>query len=495
MRFFRNHKRRLALGLALLTALTALTGCRREENPPISQQTEITVPPTTEPLPPETIAPAEKMQAEEDTTLLERVFLVVAAGDVVNWDYLCRILGYGGYSVDSGAEKITLEDSDRPGNTMWAYPNRQEGYTLIRELGFGRTVDGEPRAVTVEIWEGGHSISMRDDWEASLEEARTYLDMPTGEEGTFLLERVFLPLAKAPARTHTEAEALVQSSRCVTSWGEGMLSVLDHEHPGFFVSAQFGQAERGYDLCELEYGVYREDIFQGVRCVFEGRESAYFIGAVLTGEGRQVQTLEEVTDYLQTLFRGESTEAPEKAFRDVLLGEAQLTYVSGDTREETSIFKVPELFAPGDGYMKIWNFAVTDLDGDGAAEVVLFLCGAAGDTEGHLILHRMGGKIYGYAIGGRSLTDLKTDGSFQYFDPTGMAEGGICRVTGFTEVGPLLDKFTYGSGTPAGWDTFVVDGEPVTGDAYWAAMSKQSAKPSAEWFDFTEENIETVFAK
>jgi len=493
MKFTRNHKQRLALGLALLTALTALTGCRREEAAPIAAVTEVTE--IQESLPPETFAPAGAVQRGDDTTLLERVFLVVAAGDVVNWDYLCDILGYGGYTVDRGAEKITLEDSERPGNTMWAYPSRQEGYTLIRELGFGRTVEGELKAVTVEIWNGGHSISMRDGWGLSLEEARTYLDMPAPEEGTFLLERVFLPLLKTPSRYETEAEALIWSSHCVACWGEGMLSVLDHEHPGFSLYTMFTTTDRGYVLGEVAYSTYRDNDAWGAKCVFDGREATYWIGPVGWGEAQQVQTVEEMIDYLQTLFREDGVEGQETAFRDVLLGKAQLTYVSGDTREETSIFKVPELFAPGDGSMKIWNFAVTDLDGDGVAEAVLFLCGAAGDSEGHLILHRMGGKIYGYAINHRSLTDLKTDGSFEYFDPTGMVEGGICRVAGFTEEGMLLDKFTYGSGTPELWDIFVVDGQPTTGDAYWSAMSEQSAKPGAEWFDFTEENIEGAFSK
>lgn len=181
------------------------------------------------------------------------------------------------------------------------------------------------------------------------------------------------------------------------------------------------------------------------------------------------------------------------SFQDILQGEAKFFYVSDNGVEPMDISGVPALFAPYDSYMKIWNFTVVDLDGDENAEAVLSVYGVAGDTGGYLILHQMDGSFYGYVTGYRTFMLPKTDGTYEYSDLTGMVEGGICVITGFTETGFSLDKITYGSGTWAEWDTYVVDHQPATEEAYWQAMDQQTAKPDLIWYAFDSETIETVF--
>ena len=152
--------------------------------------------------------------------------------------------------------------------------------------------------------------------------------------------------------------------------------------------------------------------------------------------------------------------------------------------ESKKIDDVPALFDPYDTYMKIWSFAVQDLDGDGNAEVILSVFGAAGDTGGYLILHQMDDKVYGYTANHRALENLKTEGTYGYSDPTGVVEGGICAIADFTETGYTIDKITYGHGTYEGWDTFVVNHQPATEEEYLAAENRQAEKPDAVWYEF-----------
>ena len=47
--------------------------------------------------------------------------------------------------------------------------------------------------------------------------------------------------------------------------------------------------------------------------------------------------------------------------------------------ETMAITDVPALFDEYDPLMKIWEFSVVDLNGDGEDEVILFVVGVAGD--------------------------------------------------------------------------------------------------------------------
>lgn len=182
-------------------------------------------------------------------------------------------------------------------------------------------------------------------------------------------------------------------------------------------------------------------------------------------------------------------------FEDILLGNAEFLYVSEGASQAKNISDVPVLFDPDDDYMKIWEFAVQDLDGDGSAEVILSVQGISGDTGGSLILHRMGGQVYGYRVRNNAFSWLKADSTYYYYDPSGAVEHGICFITNFTETGYTTEKITYGRPPlrDVDWATFVVDYEPATDMEFFAAINIQNNKPDAVWHEFTEENIKSVF--
>lgn len=189
---------------------------------------------------------------------------------------------------------------------------------------------------------------------------------------------------------------------------------------------------------------------------------------------------------------GHSVEG-EEAFKAVLFGDAQFFYASGGNIEAMAVTDVPSLFDADDPFMKIWELSVVDLDGDGEDEVILFVVGAAGDTGGKVILHQIGGEIYGYITDNRALVDLKPDGTYYFSDPTGSIEAGIAAITDFSETGYTVDKVSCAVGTYEGWDTFIADHQPATEEEYLETVSRQDKKQNAERYDFNNENIEALF--
>ena len=183
----------------------------------------------------------------------------------------------------------------------------------------------------------------------------------------------------------------------------------------------------------------------------------------------------------------------ENIFKDVLLGKTPFFYVDGGELETLDVTDVPSLFDREDPYMKIWEFSVVDLDRDGEEEVVLLVVGASGDAGGKVILHQIDHKVYGYITVNRTLVDLKTDGTYEFSDPTGSAEAGIAAITNFSETGYVEDKISYATGTYEGWDAFVVDHQSASEDAYLDAAAQQEKKEDAEWHDFTAEEMDILW--
>lgn len=189
----------------------------------------------------------------------------------------------------------------------------------------------------------------------------------------------------------------------------------------------------------------------------------------------------------------EATDQSDELLKEVLLGMKQFRCINGSGENTITIFDVPSLFDLNDEYMKIWEYAVVDLDADGQDEVVLFVVGAAGDTGGKLILHREGEKVYGYKVDNRKLVDLKTDGTFYYSEGLGGTEDGIAVITNLSGSNMELDRITYAKEKNGEFDTFTVDREPATEEEYLDRVSQQEKKTNVKWYEFSEENINSSF--
>lgn len=183
-----------------------------------------------------------------------------------------------------------------------------------------------------------------------------------------------------------------------------------------------------------------------------------------------------------------------EALQAVLSGEAPLLYAQeGGKAKPLKVGQVPAIFSPDSAYAAIDRFAILDLDGDGETEAVLRVIDVAGDMGGHLVLRREGDALNGYAASYRDFESLKTDGTYCYSLPLG-TEWGACRPV-FGSEGYCPEPFIRGCMADEGESvSYLVEGRPVSEQAYDAAMARQDAKPDAKWYAFSEEGLRSAFA-
>lgn len=135
------------------------------------------------------------------------------------------------------------------------------------------------------------------------------------------------------------------------------------------------------------------------------------------------------------------------------------------------------------------RFAVLDLDGDAAPEVVLELT-VNGNPEFYEVLHDQDGTVYGYLIVYRGMENLKADGTFLYSN--GAADNGYGKLI-FQSDGIETDTLGYTESNQNNGDTtisYFVGQQPVTEDAYQAFAAEQNGKEDATWYEFSQGNIE-----
>ena len=178
-------------------------------------------------------------------------------------------------------------------------------------------------------------------------------------------------------------------------------------------------------------------------------------------------------------------------YRAVLQGQAGFLLAGepGAPAQPMMAEGIPRLFSPTSEYARLERFALLDLDGDGAQELVLQSIDVAGDMGGYLVLRAQEGEVYGFASDWRSFWSLKTDGSFEYSSPTGR-EWGACTVR-FAEGTMLRDTPLYSGTADDAFETaaYTVNGQAADEQAYAAAQAAQAAKPDAVWYPFDEEGI------
>ena len=177
------------------------------------------------------------------------------------------------------------------------------------------------------------------------------------------------------------------------------------------------------------------------------------------------------------------------AYKEVLLGNA--TFYNTETGETDDIYSILDLdFKVSDEPMHFERFAVLDMDGDGTLEVIAVVDPYA---QFSLILHWQDGTVYGELYYIRSLDTyvLKADGSFG-FDSSAF-EGGYARLL-FIDGAFVYDEIFYmnESMNPAD-SVYMIDSEPVTKEEFEASVAKREELPDPVWYDFNENNIETLF--
>ncbi len=169
------------------------------------------------------------------------------------------------------------------------------------------------------------------------------------------------------------------------------------------------------------------------------------------------------------------------------LPELPAKYTELNARLNAILEDGAEYAAPTSG-ANIQPVQLTDLDGDGQNELVVF---PEGDDQylysyvGYLILRQQGDEIAAYAPGWRSAGDLKADGTFDW--SSSAFNAGIGRAR-FTEDGSFeVEDITWFDNPGTDDNNYFVDGAKATEEEFWAAWDAHRAKPEPVWYCWYED--------
>ena len=272
------------------------------------------------------------------------------------------------------------------------------------------------------------------------------------------------------------------------------------------VKPQFWQGEiTATNYANMRRGPSTEYQFLGrinegrsVTIMGETRENWYYIEAdgkegyisarLVYTNGTPVSSPSNSAIYIQPDIPAAAYDDMHPAYAQVMLGQQPLFYAAHGSA--AYIGNVGTCFDLG-GEAQPTHFAVLNMDGDAAQEIVLKVA-VNGREYGYLVLDEQKGQVHGYSFFYRGMIGLRADGSFSY--ASSAAESGfggasfigqICRVTPTACTGLAND----------GGIEYFVGGVPVSEAAYNRACDVQDSKPEAIWIQFTDGNVRARFGK
>ena len=163
---------------------------------------------------------------------------------------------------------------------------------------------------------------------------------------------------------------------------------------------------------------------------------------------------------------------------DAQAGSLYEDFVTGDVTVTANLIN-----AGVDGSDMDWTitrFALLDLDGDGADELVLAI-DYSGDEE-YVVLTCFDGAVYANQVVHRGFLTPKADGTVAWSN--GAFDNGYARFR--FENGVLVyDDFAAVSSDGSGSVTYTLNGESVSEEDFDAFIAEQNAKDDLAWTDFT----------
>ena len=191
----------------------------------------------------------------------------------------------------------------------------------------------------------------------------------------------------------------------------------------------------------------------------------------------------------------ESNESPMSTYKSILENKTQI--LSVDANKELNISQLNQAVSDDESVkVVVSKFAIVDLDNDDMEEIVLWLIVNDNDDYGFEVLRYKDGVVYGYTLSYRSFMDLKDDGTFSY--SSGAMDYGFGRME-FTDSSYTIDKISYCESSEASDNeqeiSYYVNQESATEEDFLAAINKQSEKTGITWYDYNDENIETLLSE
>lgn len=182
-------------------------------------------------------------------------------------------------------------------------------------------------------------------------------------------------------------------------------------------------------------------------------------------------------------------------YEDFFTGDVTVTanLINAGVEATTASFHAPDVYATKgvDGSDMDWTitrFALLDLDGDGADELVLAI-DYSGNEE-YVVLTCYDGTVYANQVVYRGFLTPKADGTVAWSN--GAFNNGYARfrfengVLVYDDFAVMIDN---GSSV-----TYTLNGENVSEEDYNAFTAEQDAKDDLAWTDFTVEAVSAALA-
>ena len=173
---------------------------------------------------------------------------------------------------------------------------------------------------------------------------------------------------------------------------------------------------------------------------------------------------------------------------------ATANLINAGVEASTASFRVPDVYAASgaDGSDMDWTitrFALLDLDGDGADELVLNI-DYSGDEE-YVVLTCYDGTVYANQVVYRGFLTPKADGTVAWSN--GAFDNGYARFR--FENGVLVyDDFAAVSSDDSGSVTYTLNGESVSEEDFDAFIAEQNAKDDLAWTAFSVDAVNAALA-
>lgn len=182
-------------------------------------------------------------------------------------------------------------------------------------------------------------------------------------------------------------------------------------------------------------------------------------------------------------------------YEDFFTGDVTVTanLINAGVEATTASFHAPDVYATKgvDGSDMDWTitrFALLDLDGDGADELVIAI-DYSGNEE-YVVLTCYDGTVYANQVVYRGFLTPKADGTVAWSN--GAFDNGYARfrfgngVLVYDDFAVMIDN---GSSV-----TYTLNGENVSEEDYNAFTAEQDAKDDLAWTDFTVEAVSAALA-
>ena len=187
---------------------------------------------------------------------------------------------------------------------------------------------------------------------------------------------------------------------------------------------------------------------------------------------------------------------PGNLYEDFFTGNVTATanLINAGVEASTASFRAPDVYATKgvDGSDMDWTitrFALLDLDGDGADELVLNI-DYSGDEE-YVVLTCFDGAVYANQVVHRGFLTPKADGTVAWSN--GAFDNGYARFR--FENGVLVyDDFAAVSSDDSGSVTYTLNGESVSEEDFDAFIAEQNAKDDLAWTAFSVDAINAALA-